>query len=50
MKGLGLVMNLTELGVTPDMTDGIASATFIRRGGYKVLTENEIKTILKESL
>ena len=50
MKGLGLVMNLTELGVTPDMTDGIASATFIRRGGYKALTENEIKTILKESL
>ena len=50
MKKLGLVMNLTELGVTPDMIDGIASATLVMNGGYKVLTSDEIKEILKASL
>ena len=50
MKKLGLVMNLTELGATPDMIDGIASATFIMDGGYKVLNAEEIKEILKSSL
>ena len=50
MKKLGLVMNLTELGVTPDMIDGITSATLVMDGGYKVLTSDEIKEILKVSL
>ncbi len=50
MKKLGLVMNLTELGVTPDMIDGIASATLVMDGGYKVLSTDEIKEILKASL
>lgn len=50
MKKLGLVMNLTELGVTPDMIDGIASATLVMDGGYKVLSTDEIKDILKASL
>lgn len=50
MKKLGLVMNLTELGVTPDMIDGITSATLVMNGGYKVLTSDEIKEILKASL
>lgn len=50
MRKLGLVMNLTELGATPDMIDGIAAATFVMDGGYKVLTEDEIKEILRESL
>lgn len=50
MKKLGLVMNLTDLGVTLDMIDGIASATFVMDGGYKVLTSDEIKEILKASL
>ena len=50
MRKLGLVMNLTELGATPDMIDGIASATFVMDGGYKVLTEAEIKEILRASL
>lgn len=50
MKKLGLVMNLTELGVTPDMIDGIASATLVMNGGYKVLTSDEIKEILIASL
>lgn len=50
MMKLGLVMNLTELGVTPDMIDGIASATLVMNGGYKVLSTDEIKEILKASL
>ena len=50
MKKLELVMNLTELGVTPDMIDGIASATLVMDGGYKVLSADEIKEILKASL
>lgn len=48
MKKLGLSMNITELGATPEMTDGIADATFILNGGYKVLTKDEVKQILKE--
>ena len=50
MRKLGLVMNLTDLGVTPDMIDGIASATLVMDGGYKVLTSDEIREILKASL
>ena len=50
MRGLGLVMNLRDLGATPEMVDGIASATFVMDGGYKVLTPDEIKEILRESL
>ena len=50
MRGLGLVMNLTELGANADMIDGIASATLVMDGGYKVLTADEIKDILRASL
>ncbi len=50
MKKLGLSLNITELGATPDMIDGITEATIILDGGYKVLTANEVKEILKESL
>jgi alcohol dehydrogenase YqhD (iron-dependent ADH family) len=50
MRELGLVMNLTDLGVTEDMIEGIANGTFIMDGGYKVLTHEEIVNILKESM
>lgn len=50
MKELGLVMNIRELGVTEDMLPGIVKGTFILDGGYKVLTEDEIMEILKESM
>ena len=50
MKELGLVMNLTELGVTEDMIEGLANATIILPGGYKVLTLEEIVEIFKESM
>ncbi len=49
MKEIGLVMNITELGVTEDMLDGIADGSFIMEGGYHTLTHDEIVQILKES-
>ena len=49
MKKLGLVMNLTELGATRDMIDGMVKSTLIMTGGYKVLTEEEVRQILTES-
>lgn len=50
MKELGLAMNISELGADASMIDGIADATFILEGGYKVLSREEIVAILKESL
>lgn len=50
MKNLGLVMNLSDLGATSEMIDGIANATLVMNGGYKVLSKEEIKQILKASL
>lgn len=50
MRKLGLVMNIGELGVTEAMLGGIADATFIKDGGYKILTRDEIIDILKASL
>lgn len=50
MKELGLVMNLSGLGVKEDMIDGLVKSTLVMEGGYKVLGEDEIRTIFKESL
>ncbi len=50
MRDLGLVMNITELGVNEDMLKGIAKSTLVMEGGYKTLTEDEIYNILKASL
>ena len=50
MRRIGVAMSLSELGATEDMIEGIADATFILEGGYKVLTKDEVKQILKESL
>ena len=50
MRSLGLTMNITELGVTEDMLDGIADGSFIMEGGYKILSHDEIVEILKESM
>lgn len=50
MKKIGLVMNLTELGVKKDMIEGIADSTLIMDGGYKILTKEEVIKILTESL
>ena len=50
MKEIGLVMNITDLGVSEDMLDGITDGTFIMDGGYKILDKQEIKEILKQSM
>ncbi|MGN0771752.1 MAG: iron-containing alcohol dehydrogenase [Christensenellales bacterium] len=50
MSKIGLVMNLTDLGVTEDMIEGIVQSTVIMDGGYKVLDKKEIEQILRDSL
>ena len=50
MKELGLAMKISELGATKDRIDGIADATFLLEGGYKILEREEVVAILKESL
>ena len=50
MNELGLVMNISDLGATEEMLEGIADGTIILPGGYKVLEHEEIVEILKESM
>ena len=50
MKELGVVMKLSELGVSEDMLDGIADVTLHLDGGYKDLNREEITEIFRESL
>ena len=50
MKELGLTMNIRELGVTEEMLEGIADGVFLMNGGYKVLTRDDVMTILKASM
>lgn len=50
MKSIGLVMNITELGANESMLDGIVKSTLIMEGGYKVLTRDDVRAILKASL
>ena len=50
MKELGLAMNISELGATEDMLEGLADATLVLTGGYKVLGRDEILSIFRESL
>ncbi|GKU24261.1 iron-containing alcohol dehydrogenase [Clostridium folliculivorans] len=50
MREIGLVMNINDLGATEEMVDGIAKGSFILEGGYKVLTQDEIVHILKNSM
>lgn len=50
MNEIGLVMNISKLGVTEDMISGIADSTLILEGGYKIMTRDEIVEILKKSM
>lgn len=50
MRELGLVMSLSELGATEDMLEDIVNGTLILDGGYKVLTKEDIREILRQSL
>lgn len=50
IKEIGAASEITSLGVTPDMLDGIADSTIIMTGGYKELGHAEIVEILRNSL
>lgn len=50
MRELGLAMSLSELGANKDMVEDIVNATLILDGGYKVLTKDDIRIIVEQSL
>ena len=50
IKEIGAASEITSLGVTEDMLDGIADATIILTGGYSTLNHAEIVEILRNSL
>lgn len=50
MKEIGLVMHISELGVTEDMFDKIADGTFSSTTGYKPLNREDVIEILKQSM
>lgn len=50
MREIGLVMNITELGVTEDMLEGIAAGAPAIPTAYKPLGKDEIIHILRESM
>lgn len=50
MREIGVAMGIAELGVTEDMISEIADKVFILDGGYKVLTKEEVVSVLRNSL
>ena len=50
IKEIGAASEISSLGVTEDMLDGIADATIILNGGYETLNHDEIVEILRKSL
>ena len=42
-------MNITELGATKEMLDGMVKSTLVMDGGYKVMNEKDIRAVLQES-
>lgn len=50
MKELGLIMNITDLGVNVGMLEDLVQSTLILPGGYKILEHDEILQIFKESM
>ena len=50
IKEIGAAFEITSLGVTENMLDGIADATIILTGGYETLNHDEIVEILRKSL
>ena len=49
MRKIGLVMNITELGATKEMLDGMVKSTLVMDGGYKVFNEKDIRAVLQAS-
>ena len=50
MRKLGLVMNITDLGATAAMEDDFVKSTLIMKGGYKVLTEDDVRAVFRAGL
>ena len=50
MRRIGLVMNVSELCVTDENLEDVVKATLIMEGGYKVLTQDDVRNILKASM
>lgn len=50
MKELGLAMKLSEIGVTMEMIDDIVNGTLIMKGGYKVLSKEDVRKVLMQSM
>lgn len=46
MNEIGVAMSISVLGVTEEMISGIAAGSFILNSGYRILTKDEIETIL----
>ena len=50
IKELGLVTNLSEIGVKEEMLDDIVNGVFIMEGGYKLLSKEEVREILVKAM
>ena len=50
MREIGVALNISELGVTEDMLEGIAEVTPAEEGAYHILDKAEMVQILRESL
>ena len=50
MREIGCVMDLTELGCTEGMLDELADATLVMKGGYHVLSREEIIEVFRAAL
>lgn len=47
---IGAATDISSLGVTPEMIEGIADAVIILDAGYKKLTRDEVIEVLRASL
>lgn len=50
MEELGLAMKLSEIEVTMEMIDDIVNGTLIMEGGYKVLSKEDVRKVLMQSM
>lgn len=50
MREIGCVTSISELGCDDSMVDALADATLVLKGGYHVLSRDEIKAVFEESL
>ncbi|HIT58000.1 MAG TPA: iron-containing alcohol dehydrogenase [Candidatus Galloscillospira stercoripullorum] len=50
MKELGLAMRGSEVGLTEENLEDVVGGTLILKGGYKVLTKEDVRSILRACL